>query len=262
MQELWASFSGGVESTTLCLLFGHRCRGVFADAGWEHAVMYERITHVEETIRRRHPTFCIERVRAENADGTGTNNLLDYIRLRKFYPSALARYCTRIFKIEPIDRFLSSRGKVELMIGLNYEERDSREGNHGLLANVTYSYPLIDMKLTREACIAILKEHDLEPRFPPYMARGGCVGCHFKRKSEYAAMAVHSPAEFDQVADVEEAIQDRRGTFYAVRDGIPNMRRFGEAKRREHESQGQLFPLQMADDAIPPPSACGVFCHR
>jgi 3'-phosphoadenosine 5'-phosphosulfate sulfotransferase (PAPS reductase)/FAD synthetase len=207
----FVAFSGGVESTTCCLLFGHKAKAIFADAGWEHAVMYDRITEVESVIKAKRPGFEVIRVRAENVEGTGTNSLPDYIRHRKYYPSPLARFCTRLFKIEPIDKFLSSQGECELMIGLNYDERDSREGNHGLLSNVTYSYPLIDLKLTRADCIRILKEHNLMPDFPPYMSRGGCVGCFFKKKRELASLAIEAPEEMSQVVEIEKAIQDKRG---------------------------------------------------
>ena len=254
--EPWVSFSGGVESSTLCLLFGHRANGIFADAGWEHAVMYDRLRLVEDTIRQQHPQFQIVRVRAENVEGTGTSTLPEYIRHRRFYPSPWARFCTRLFKIEPIDRFLSSLGSVELMIGLNWDERDNRDGNHGLQANVTYSYPLVDLRMTRADCLAVLREHNLEPQLPPYMTRGGCIGCPFKRKSEYADLAVLNPAEMQEVIELEEAIQDRRGKFYAVRDGIKNMRRFAERSR----SQGRLFPLEQVSPVQSTP--CGVFCHR
>lgn len=32
----YISFSGGVESTTMCILYGHKADAIFADAGWEH----------------------------------------------------------------------------------------------------------------------------------------------------------------------------------------------------------------------------------
>ncbi len=250
------SFSGGVESSTLCLLFGHVAQGIFADPGWEHALMYQRIDDVEKAIQSRHPEFKVNRVRAENVRSTGTNTLPDYIRHSKFMPAPNARFCTIEFKIKPIDKFLASAGECELMIGLNYDEREQREGNHGLQSNVAYSYPLIDLKMTRADCLAVLKEHNLEPHFPSYMSRGGCIGCFFKRKKEYAAMAIESPEEAYAVAELEEAMQDKREEYFHIHKDIGNMRRFIDGQRmqlRMFEDGGEL-PIQ--------PSPCGAFCHR
>ncbi len=61
MSEIWISCSGGVESTTLCLLFGHKAKAVFADAGWEHRLMYERLGLIERTIRARQ--VCVRALR-------------------------------------------------------------------------------------------------------------------------------------------------------------------------------------------------------
>jgi len=203
------SFSGGVESSAMCILFGGKSDAIFADAGWEHKPIYDRIELMEKKVSEFHGRdFKIHKVRSQKY-----GKLVDYIRKQKFYPSPRMRYCTRIFKIEPIDKFLSQFDEVEIMIGLNYDERD-RTGNHGLAKNVTYSYPLIDAKITRDGCKAILKKAELLPKFPPYMQRGGCVGCFYKSIKEFYAMAQLSPDEFDEVVDIEKGIQDERHVLF------------------------------------------------
>jgi len=250
------SFSGGVESTAMCLLYGANAKAITADTGWEHPEMYERWQNVEIKLKMIHPDFEIVRVKNEKHPG----GLKEYISTQKFYPSHRARYCTRMFKIEPIDNFLSEQGECELMIGLNADEGDKRTGNHGLKKNVKYSYPLYENGITRAACIRLLKRFDLEPVFPPYMARGGCVGCFFKSKKEYLAMALLAPDQFNEVEQVEEGIQDKRGDFYGIRDGIPSMKKFREAI----EQQQLMFPADeiydLAHNEIN--TSCGVFCHR
>jgi hypothetical protein len=118
--------------------------------------------------------------------------LQDYILLRSFYPGFAARFCTRLFKIAPIDNFLKGFDSPEIMIGLNADEAENRTGNHGLLPHVNYSYPLIDAGINRAGCYTILKGGGISPEFPPYMRRGGCKGCYYKSKKEYAAMAILS----------------------------------------------------------------------
>lgn len=250
------SFSGGVESTAMCLLYGGKAKAITADTGWEHPEMYERWQEVEIRLRMIHPNFEI--IRVKNARHPG--GLKQYIAGQNFYPSHRARYCTRKFKIEPINDFLSSQGACELMIGLNADEAGKRIGNHGLKKNVRYTYPLMDNGITRAACRRLLKRFNLEPVFPPYMQRGGCVGCFFKSKKEYTAMALLAPDQFLEVEEIEEKIQDARGRFYGVRDGIPSM----AGLRQQLENQGTLFAIEDIYDvaASEVQTSCGVFCHR
>jgi hypothetical protein len=254
----YISFSGGVESSAMCVLFGDKADAIFADAGWEHKQIYDRIDLVEKRVREIHGNdFKVHRIKADAShEGVKIDSLKDYIRASKFYPSQMARYCTRMFKIEPIDQFIQDEGEVELMIGLNYDERD-RTGNHGLLENVTYSYPLIDNNITRKACIKILEHAGLVPSFPPYMQRGGCVGCFYKSKKEFYAMAQLSPDEFKEVEDIEREIQDVRGKFYSIRKNIPSMKAL-----RELAETSMFDAEEMYGEYDLPETPCGVFCNR
>jgi hypothetical protein len=252
------SFSGGVESTTMALLYGATADAIFSDTGWEHDAMYKRIDAVEATLRAFHgPGFNVVRVSREGP------KLQEYIRDHKFFPSFRARFCTRLFKIEPIDGFLRQfadpaepkKKTVELMIGLNAGEGD-RVGNHGLLSHVSYTYPLLDAGVTRDKCVEYLAAVGLVPSLPAYMSRGGCVGCFYKSKREFAAMALLNPAEAYAVADLEESVQDIREGYYALRDGIPHMRAFMDEARQTLFSPEEMYT---ADDLH---TSCGVFCHR
>ncbi len=229
----------------MLVLFGDKATPIFSDTGWEHAALYSWLAKVEGKTGTR-----IERIQRPG------ETLPQYIERAKFYPSDLSRFCTRMFKIEPIDNYLKSRTPCELMIGLNYDEQN-RTGNHGLIEGVKYSYPLIDLKLTREACIEILKSKDLLPMFPSYMQRGGCIGCFFKRKSEFQRMALESPDEADSVAELEESIQDERGEWFSVRRGIKSIRGLIEAERRQ-----MRLDFDDTKDEGGMPTSCGVFCHR
>ncbi len=135
------SFSGGVESSTMCVLFGNKADAIFADTGFEHDKLYERIEKVEKQVKEFHGNdFKIIKVKREG------ETLPEYIKSSKFYPSFQSRFCTRMFKIEPIDDYLDQFKDegVELLIGLNADEIDQRTGNHGNKPFVKYSYPLAD----------------------------------------------------------------------------------------------------------------------
>lgn len=132
----------------MALIYGNKADAIFADTKWEHEELYNQLSKVENKIREFHGNdFKIIKIKSESyPDGLG-----EYIRKGNYYPSFGARFCTRIFKIEPIDNFLL-RYKDEgatLMIGLNADEEHLRTGNYGLLPFINYTYPQPRMLLCR-----------------------------------------------------------------------------------------------------------------
>ena len=171
----YISFSGGVESTTMCILYGKNAKAIFCDTGAEHNELYERINFVENYCKKLHgDDFEIIKVKADvkTKENRQVDNLADYIIDYKYMPNIRQRFCTRIFKIEPIEKYLSDKGEIQMLIGLNCDE-DWRTGNLEKLKNCEYIYPLIDDGLSRQDCVEILNLHRLNPDFPVYMSRGG-----------------------------------------------------------------------------------------
>jgi len=252
------AFSGGVESTAMCLLYGKGATAVFTDTGSEHAEMYKRIDKVEKALIDFHSgDFSLIRLRASvTAKGEKVDSLTAYVNRMQFFPSGADRFCTSRFKIQPLDLFLKSIGECELLIGLNADETD-REGNHGLVSHVNYRYPLQENGYTRQDCVDLLEKHDLKPDFPAYMRRGGCIFCPFKSKKEYAAMVHLVPEEIDLVRKLEENAQDKRGKYYRIRSNMPAMREFIDLEK--NNLFGDLAPYY---DASEEQYSCGVFCHR
>lgn len=254
------SFSGGVESTTMCILYGKGAKAIWADAGAEHKKMYERIEKVETQIRKIHPDFEIIKVKGStNHKGVEYDNLEKLVSAYKFMPSGQMRYCTRIFKIEPIDKYLSEQGECELMIGLNADEENSRDGNWGLHANVKYTYPLIEDGLTRAECEEILNEHGLHPNMPVYMSRGGCRMCFFKSEKEYRAMFHLAKDEFFEIMALEEEIQDKRKKFYSIMGNGKSLR---QLMTEEQKERFQFPDIKELYKQLKKETSCGAFCHR
>ena len=250
----YISFSGGVESRTMALLYGNKADAIFSDTGSEHQELYNQLDNVEKVIRKFHNNdFKIIKVKNEKYE-----SLESYIRESKYFPSFQARFCTRMFKIEPIDNYLKKYKEegVELMIGLNADEKDLRTGNHGLLPFVKYSYPLADNGINRNMCYQILDAAGIRPNFPYYMQRGGCKFCYYKSKKEYEAMAILNEKEFDEVADLENFIQDKRGKFFHIISSIPNLREF------KKQAQAIIFKPEEIYPTINDATNCGVFCNR
>lgn len=256
------SFSGGVESTTMCILYGKDAKAIWADTGSEHKLMYDRILLVEEQIKLIHPEFEIIKLKGKSKYKNQYYESLEDLAVEmKFMPSPSARYCTREFKIEPIDKYLKLIGDCELMIGLNADEQNSREGNWGLNKNVKYTYPLIENGLTRNDCEELLIKYDLHPNMPVFMLRGGCKFCPFKSKKEYKAMYFLAVDEFNSVMGFEEKIQDKRQKFYSIMGNGQSMRQL----MQECESEKEFFVNQDWTDiykSFKKGTSCGAFCHR
>ena len=173
------SFSGGVESTTMCILYGKGATAIWCDTGAEHDEMYQRIDECERRLKEIHKgDFELVRLSANvKVKGSFVSSLIDAIVGWKYMPSQGRRWCTGKFKIAPIDKFLSEQGECELLIGLNADE-EARAGNWGLMANINYLYPLQEDDITRSECVDILDEYNMRPDFPLYMNRGGVLYVH------------------------------------------------------------------------------------
>jgi len=259
--KTFISFSGGVESTTMCILYGKGATAIFSDTGSEHDELYERLDVVEKYCKELHGgDFELIRIRAKVKSKIGeiVDSLSDYIKIYSFMPSGFSRYCTRLFKIEPIDNYLSGMGEVEMMIGLNFDEQ-GREGNLEKLKNCKYRYPLIENELDRDDCIAILDLHGMNPNFPVYMQRGGCKFCFYKSEAEYKALYYFDRKTFDENKKLEKDIQDKRKRFFSIMPSGKSMQQL------ENELSFNLFPDDMIKECyqeMKNRKFCGGLCGR
>lgn len=246
--KTFVAFSGGKDSTALALL---ECDAtpIFTDTVFEFQEVYQHLNRFEQVTGRK-----VVRLVNEKYQG----GLPQYIRERHFLPNHGARYCTRTFKIEVLNAYLKSQLPCELLIGLRADE-PLRVGNLTDMDGLTIRYPLREHGYTQVDVIRICLEQNLLPRYPVYMARGGCIGCFYKRKSEVRAMIELMPETVDMLQELEESVQDERGKFFHM---FPN----AGMSIAELRSQPALFDqsetyrdaLDDSDKGV----ACGLFCHR
>ena len=256
--DRYISFSGGVESTTMCLLYGKGAKAIWFDTGAENKEMYERINYVEQKLKDYHKgDFELIRLTAEMKHKQDKYySLEDYVVAIKFMPSQQRRYCTYYFKIKPIDDFLSNKN-CELLIGFNYDEQ-GRTGNLEMKSNISYRYPLIEDGLTRDDCEDLLKINGLHPEFPVYMLRGGCRMCFFKTEKEYRAMYHLNRGEFEEVLKFEERIQDKRKKFYSIMGNGKSLRDLAKECNSELFEDAKGLYADYKKEA----KSCGAFCRR
>jgi hypothetical protein len=251
MTTQYVAFSGGNDSTALALSMPDAIP-IFTDTGWEFDETYEHIERFESITGR-------EVIRIKR-DG---ETLPEYIESSKFFPNHGARYCTRMFKIEPMNKFLSGQ-QAELCIGLRADEPESeRVGNLTEIDGLTIRYPLREMGMTIYDVLKINIEAGLLVRKTPGMARGGCEGCFYKRLAEVRAMYHLHRNVFDRLQKLEESVQDERGQYFHM---FPNAGKSLADIRAEMDAQPLLFSVEetyrAAADTSDVGVACGLFCNR
>ena len=262
--KTFISLSGGVESTTMCILYGKGATAIWCDTGDEHREMYARLDMLEEELKAiHHGDFNVLRIKPNpKIKGRHVQTLSEGIKEKAFMPSPNVRYCTSRFKIEPIEAFLKEQGECEVLIGLNADEEPGgvRVGNWEKLKNVKYRYPLYEDGWDRSDCESLLRVHGLHPNFPIYMTRGGCKFCFYKSKAEYKALYVLDNKTFMEGWELEKSVQDKRKKYFSI---LPNttFKAIAEETQNEIDNWGLDAVIgmyrQQANTKV-----CGVFCHR
>lgn len=136
----------------------------------------------------------------------------------------LRRQCTKEYKIRPIQkkvRELAGKRITTLWLGISVDEAIRMKESR--VKYIAHRYPLaMEHRMTRQDCLGWLERQGYAR--PP---RSACIGCPYRRNSEWRALA---PDEFADAVAFD----------HAVRDALPRIR-------------GQVFlhsslqPLDMVD---------------
>ena len=207
------SWGVGVQSTALAVMsaLGELPKLdiiITADTGWERQATYEIRDFYQPWLENR--GIKVEIVGGRDIRQEGAH---DHIHI-PFWTSTggpLRRQCTRDFKIRPIKRRLRElagfhrslppnppANLIELWLGISWDE--SERMNKSRVAFINHRWPLLETRISREACINYLREKRL-----PVPIKSACIGCPYRLASEWIEMRESTPAEFaDAVAFDEE----------------------------------------------------------
>lgn len=142
----------------------------------------------------------------------------------------IRRQCTVEYKIKPITKWIRTeiieldykqRAPREIVVdrvmGISFDERSRMSESREAWAR--NSYPLVDMKLTRDMVIERASK-----LFPGWvLPRSACLGCPYHSNSEWRKIR-ENPAEWADVVSFDSAIRDfggMRGQMFLHRDCVP-----------------------------------------
>lgn len=178
----------------------------------EVATPYAEQHGIELVMLERRPTRGIYAGRAETLHGrlTRDGSKSMPIPMRGHDTGAPGtRSCTADFKIRVLSRFAKERGATKdnpaiVGLGISLDEWDRMKTDSGEPVQVL-SYPLIDLRLSRDQCAALIAHAGL-----PVPPKSSCWFCPFHRPSVWMRLRVEEPELFEKAANLEALMNARR----------------------------------------------------
>ena len=193
--------SGGKDSTALAIYMRDRVPEMeyfFCDTGAELPETYEYLATLE--------VYLGKKIIHLSSDRTFDHWLKVY---RGTLPSPNMRWCTKVLKIEPLEKWIGM-DKAISYVGLRADEA-SRKGYISTRQNMLSVFPFIDDGLELHDIESILSESGLgKPSYYSWRSRSGCYFCFYQRKQEWVGLAENHPHLFASAQDYEDKVGHER----------------------------------------------------
>ena len=262
------SYGGGLQTFAILILIEKgKVRAdevIFADTGAEHSETYEHIENVVKPICERIGVdFTVVRMAKQVKDRITkemkvAHSLTETIEIRGRIPSLRNRWCTEYSKIVPIKHYIrekqAKRAYVKpatALIGISLDEWQRMHKPH--LSEYVTSYPLIEMRMTRQDCIELIRKSGY-----PLPPKSGCYFCPFQGPQQWRKLYETERDKFNYAMQLEER-DPKFPTYTLARDKkgpLPLRKmsaRFGEGSKDLTE-----FDIELNEEM-----SCeqGGYCH-
>jgi hypothetical protein len=212
MSVVW-SCGGGVQSAAIAALI---CRGdlpvpdaaVIADTGREAS---ETWRYHEGTMRPALARAGVKLERLPHAWATvdlfggaeGTTALMPMFTSQAGSPGQTRKYCSNEWKSRPVERYYRSLGLTggTIWIGFSIDEY-YRARSHDPQAKWNHTYPLIDRRLTRTDCVALVLRMGW-----PQPPRSSCWMCPYRSDAEWLHLKRTDPQDFEAAVALERDVR-------------------------------------------------------
>jgi 3'-phosphoadenosine 5'-phosphosulfate sulfotransferase (PAPS reductase)/FAD synthetase len=191
--------SGGKDSAALAIYLKDKgtvpdMEYFFCDTGAELPEVYDFIDRMEDYL---------------GTEVVRLNSGRDFDHHLKMYggylPSPRQRWCTRVMKIEPFERFV---GDDETLSYIGIRGDENRDGYISTKRNINPVFPFIQDGIVREDVFRILDDTVGIPDYYRWRKRSGCYFCFFQQRSEWLALRREHPRLFKAAMRYEE---DKQG---------------------------------------------------
>lgn len=121
----------------------------------------------------------------------------------------LRRQCTHRWKIVPIRRWLQANRNgqpVEQLLGISLDEALRMKPSD--VKYITHSFPLVEMRMTRNGCRNWLERHGLETP-----GKSACVFCPYHNMQAWRDMKREDGPDWRKAVEIDEAIRKARPPY-------------------------------------------------
>ena len=186
--------SGGKDSTALAIYLRDRIPNMeyfFCDTGAELPETYEFLDKLEAYLGKK-----IERLNPGKTFDYFLNLYSGYL------PSPKARWCTKVMKIQPLEKFLGD-DECYSYIGIRADE--NRKGYVSTKPNIHPVFPFKDDGLVLADIKKLLDDSGIGmPKYYDWRSRSGCYFCFFQQKREWVGLKNKHPDLFEKAKKYEK----------------------------------------------------------
>ena len=213
-KSMFLSYGGGVQTFAILILMEKgkvsADEVVFADTAAEHFETYEHIENVVKPICERIGVdFTVVRMAKQVKDRITkeikiAHSLTETIEIRGRIPSLKNRWCTDYSKITPIKHYIKEKQAkgayvkpANALLGISLDEWKRMHKPH--LKQYVTSYPLIEMRMTRQDCIELIRKSGY-----PLPPKSGCYFCPYQSLRQWRKLYETERDKFNYAMQFEE----------------------------------------------------------
>lgn len=215
------SLGWGVQSFTLAAMVALKeipsiDAAIHADTGWERTETYEFARKWSQWLESLGvPVLTVSDPSARQTVDQWGGTFIPAFTISDKGRGQLRRQCTGRWKIQPMRRMVStmladrglkkSPGSVEMILGISLDEFQRARTSE--VKYITNTYPLLDLRMTREDCLRWLSDHGL-----PSPGKSSCVFCPYHNKQAWTELR-ETPEDWRTAVEVDEAVRNKRPPY-------------------------------------------------
>ncbi|ACL55671.1 phosphoadenosine phosphosulfate reductase family protein [Methylobacterium nodulans] len=207
--------SGGKDSTAMSIYLAQTYPNlefefVFCDTGAELPETYEYLDRLEHVLGQAIARIsALEMLDVRAKPGRSAFDVVLYDHFNGYLPSPRSRWCTRMLKIHPYEKYIGSAPAYSYIAIRADENRQGYTGSGKpvLLSeepNIVPVYPFKDDGLGFADVQKLLDDSGLGlPRYYEWRSRSGCYFCFYQQIAEWQGLKERHPNLFERAKTYE-----------------------------------------------------------